>query len=421
MKDNRSYQQPTYSSLSKTSKHVTNVLKSIEKEERKRQVMKDMGDIKNSLKTLQTDANQQLKLELESQQTFEFLAEQLRVVRSAVLQLSDVFEEEFTLARYTHQADYNQHSTEINKLEVKVRELQADNQVLRKELADYRAFNDERFIHLDQFSRDGTDSANDSISKLEARIEQKFDSKVRKLVEAFKQQHEVIQSIQSDVTSHDRDITSVQNTLQQEHDRLENEIIEMKQLQSMTTKDIDTRIFLIQESIKNTSKTLSSDITNISQEIQQSKNQSNAEHAKLKTKLSQIEQELIKIQTMNENNVTAVEGVAFHLKKLQVYSESLRDRYDFLMKEVRSENQTTIGSIQEVTTKIQALKQYSDRIATEITELEKNVNKKMSGLSNAINVLVEMMDTLKQQEYNHLNGGHHLLNDSNLHLYHQQQ
>lgn len=50
--------------------------------------------MKSTLRELRRDADHQLKLELESQQTFEFLAAQVRTLRSALISVADVVMEE---------------------------------------------------------------------------------------------------------------------------------------------------------------------------------------------------------------------------------------------------------------------------------------------------------------------------------------
>ena len=131
--------------------------------------------------------------------------------------------------------------------------------------------------------------------------------------------------------------------------------------------------------------------------------QSSVDHTKQKSKLSQLEQEIAKLYAQQETSNSHVEEMTFGLKRIQMNCESLRERYEFVVKELRSETKSTQAAINETNTKIHQVKQQTDRVVSDLSDLERNVTKKTLGLSNAINVLVEMMENMKHREYHDIN------------------
>ena len=388
-----SFQNHTVSSLARSRPcRTATLLQSYEKQEKEKKVLSDMKDIKHALKALHGDASQQLKLELESQQTFEFFAEQLRVIRGSMLTLTDVFEEEFITLKHHYQTEMNNQSTELIKMDSRIRELQNENHVLKQEMEEMRSqWSSLNTIRLESIT-------NEKVPKLE--------QKVKQIVAAIRQQAELISSAQDKISSHSEVLSELD---------LEQNI--GKNSQGRIVSDLESKITKLYEKtnelIRQNSSSLKSDVSHLSQEMISVKNQVKVT-SKLQNRVNQIEYELQRVMSDKNEEDTSVEAVAFNLKKLQVACEGLKDRYEFILKETRSENSALQSSVSDLGLKFSSVKQYSERVASEVTNLSKSVQKKTTSLSNAINVLVEMMDQTKNTDLNAAHSIHEASSTHNL-------
>lgn len=350
---------------------TTAILQSYEKQEKEKKVLSDMRDIKHALKALHSDATQQLKLEIESQQTFEFLAEQLRVVRSSLLTLTDVFEDEFTSLKQYYQTELHDQSAQMIKMDQKIHELSNENQSLKEKIEDLTQSYESRWSKL-------------KVPELEIITDEKvpkMEQKIKQIVTAIRQQAEEIHATNEKLAIHSDTLAELdlqQHAGLNSHDKI--------------VADLEVKITKLYEKtnelIRQNSSSLKADILHISQEV---KTQASTT-TKLQGRMTQIEYSLQKALSDKGEGDLSLEDISFHLKKLQVTCDGLKERYDLIMKESRAENSALQSSINDLGGKISSVRQYSERVGSELTNLNKSVQKKTTSLSNAINVLVEMLD-----------------------------
>jgi chromosome segregation ATPase len=240
--------------------------------------------------------------------------------------------------------------------------------------------------------REENETTKKEIKAQEVTQNKKFDklkSKLKQTVNIVKQQNERIRTLQEKIQLQENEALFIK--AQQEKDKVEHESCRemLKQLKEKIT----------QQENKPATKSSHFDLERIVQELESFRNDFNSELAKFRRKITKMEDDVARLQTEKSENELHNEKLGFYSKKLQVYCEGLKERYDLMLKEIRTENSNFQASINDQSSKYNAMRQHIEKLASNLAELEKGVQKKTTALSNAINVLVEMVNNSKQNEF----------------------
>lgn len=305
--------------------------------------------LSKSIKKLKKDAETHIKLELESNEMFEFLTNQIRTLRSALISISDVLMDEVEQTRDDYDKSKSDLAVKIQKLSKQVSMLQTEVNLHRSESDSYKAYTEGRFDDL----KTSTDKNLKKFPRIEKEIE-----KIVKLV--AEQQDIVLQLREEDYVKRSR-FDHEMRKIQEQMDQLKLEF-------------------------KNDLKALALDLHNICTDTNQYRS---AQAKNLQMIRDHINDKVIH-ELKNVKEIISEKDVSLQ-EQLSGLNQSNKKLLDDFHEDLRLLEEKQNSKLIEMQLRMNQVSSENQQWEFKLNELQNETQKKYVSLSNALSVLMEMI------------------------------